>query len=83
MAATKNFHLLPGDEGAQFKAACAGVLATDISDEDKERLTAEHKFLSHMSFVMEGSKRGTPVPIDWDSAPKDPIGLMAIWKELP
>lgn len=85
MRSTKDHYLLPGEDGAQFKAACVALLMSEsgLSEEDKGRVVVEHKALSHLAFVLEAAKRGVCVPaVEDDAVPDEPIGLMGIWRGL-
>ena len=76
MSAMKN-HWMLLDEDTQFRVAIGGVLLL-TEGEEKQRIEDELNSLKILSSAMRG------VPVNWGQvqAPKNPIGLMKMWREM-
>lgn len=72
-------HWMATDENDQLMAACEGVYAL-ADDDEKGRIEAELRSLSHLAAMLSG------VPVDMDvvaaSIPADPIHIRKLWIDV-
>lgn len=74
-------HWLVTNEGSQFNAAVAAVMQLSEGD-DLARLKDEIDGLSKLNAVLMAAQAGLTVNLEGMREPKNPIGLIDMWKKI-